>query len=187
MAIPPSSIVRMTRQLAEREAVLDGQNLVGPEHLLVALGSPDLVFGPTALGTFQLTQNQLRIAVHELFDRPMAETIGRPGTSTLFEQALVNAEVFATSEAQPIQHRHLVAGVLSINSDKVARVLTKLNTSAGAIQRVIGLGPVPTRSVASAPLGQASQSRGLVGRIDDLNQRVDQLTNLVERLLMSAK
>lgn len=207
MAVPPSPTPRLARQLAEQEASLAGQNLVGPEHLLVALASRDLEDGPTALGTFGLTSNQLRIAVHELSDQWMAHPIGRLGFGVLTERALYNAELFAASESSPVTQRHLVAGVLSVDSQNVTRVLTKLGTSAGAIQRVLGLGPVPvpnrpapqpnqqTRpaglglegaTVGAAPTRAevaAASPAGLAMRLDDLNERIDQLTNLVEYLL----
>lgn len=205
MAVPPSPTPRLARQLAEQEASLAGQNLVGPEHLLVALASRDLEDGPTALGTFGLTSNQLRVAVHELFDQSMAHPIGRLGFGVLTERALYNAELFAASESSPVTQRHLVAGVLSVDSQNVTRVLTKLGTSAGAIQRVLGLGPVPvpnrpapqptphTRPAGfeGATVGvtpnraavAAASPAGLAMRLDDLNERIDQLTNLVEYLL----
>ncbi len=190
MAFPPSPTPRLARQLAEQEALLAGQNLVGPEHLLVALASRDLEPGPTALGAFGLTANLLRVALHELFDQALARPIGRLGFSVLAERAFYNAELFAASESSPVAQRHLLAGVLSVDSQNVTRMLSKLGTSAGAIQRVLGLGSVPVRRgpeptttpIVSETVSTTS-STALATRLDDLNDRVDQLTNLVEDLL----
>lgn len=209
MAFPPSPITSFARAASEQEARLLASELVGPEHLFLALLWPEATTEPTVLAAYGISIQRARVAMHEMATWGGEPFRGRLPVSVAAERAYEIAERYA--EGRSLRHSDLVIGVLSVRSPALERLLSKLGLTRSqlrtAVQQVeakrgrhIQRGEAPTAAPLPAPAPDVVDLRtrsphpgvalpgdvepeSLERRVDVLSARVDALTAEANRVL----
>ncbi len=178
--------------------MLLADELIGPEHLFLALLWPEASVGPTITRAYGVTLDRARVAMHEMAAWGLVPAAGRLPMAVSAERAIEIADRRAGDGR--IEHADMLVGVLSVRSVVIAKLLAKLRVSPSDLLNAAATSlPARPSTAASAPpswLGRRTaelppsssssppvRANHLSERVESLSLRVEELVKAVERLL----